>query len=165
MENMKQLFLTAASMVCATLVFVGCQTQGGGNSSGDENTQLTTNPDSLQSTNDSVSYVLGKNLYRNFERQGLDINKKLVAQALMDAINGQDTLIKQDRAKPLMQQFQKKMMEKRRQRMQQQRQQSPGGSQGQGSGGQSRKEQLKKRLKEKMEKQKQNSQGGSGSSQ
>ncbi len=162
---MKRSYLTAAAMVCAALVFAGCQSQGGGSSSSAQNTQLTTNPDSLRSKNDSVSYVLGKNMYRNFERQGLDINKKLVAQALMDAIEGQDTLIKQERAKPLMQQFQQKMMKKRKQRMQQQRQQKPGGSQGQGSGGQGRKEKLKKRLKKKMEEQKQKSENGSGSSQ
>lgn len=161
---MKRLCLKAATMICAALIFVGCQSQGGGSASSAQTTQLTTNPDSLQTTNDSVSYVLGKNMYRNFERRGLDINKKLVAKALMDAIKGQDTLITQEQAKPLMQQFQKKMMKKRRQRMQKQRQQKPGGSQGQGSGRQSRKEQLKKRLKKKMEQQKQKSQGGSGSS-
>jgi outer membrane murein-binding lipoprotein Lpp len=164
MENMKRLCLTAATMVCAALVFAGCQSQSGGGSSA-QTTQLTTNPDSLQSTNDSVSYVLGKNMHRNFERQGLAINKKLVAQALMDAIDGKDTLIKEERAKPLMQQFQQKMMKKRRQKMQEQRQQQRGGSQGQGSGGQNRKEQLKKRLKKKMEEQKQQSEDGGGSSQ
>ncbi len=160
---MKPLRLTVISLACAALIFTGCQSKSGGNSGG-SGMALTTNPDSLRTTRDSVSYVLGKNMHQNFQRQGIDINEKLVAQALMDAINGQDTLISEAEAKPIMRQFQQKMMKKRRQQMQKQRQQKgPGGQpNGQDSDGQSRKEQLKKRLKEKMEKQqqKQQSEGG-----
>lgn len=155
---MKRLSLTAISMVFTAFIFAGCQSQSGGSNTSSEN--LTTHPDSLQTTKDSVSYVLGKNMHRNFQRQGIDINEKLVALALMDAVNGKDTLISEAEAKPIMQQFQQKMMEKRRQQMQQQRQQQGGGPQGQGSGNQSRKEKLKQQLKEKMKKQKQNNQSG-----
>lgn len=140
--------------------FIGCQSQGSGNSGG--NQAMTTNPDSIQSNKDSVSYVLGKNMYQNFKRQGVDINEELVAKGLMDAVDGKDTIIAEERSRSLMREFQQRMMKKRREQMQQRQQQgnSPGGQQG-GQG--NRQEQMKKKLKKKLEEQRKNQSKDEGS--
>lgn len=107
---------------------------------------LANQADSIQNTKDSISYVLGKNMYKNFQKRGIEISEKLVARALLDAANGSDTLISQEEARPLMRQLQQQMMKQRQQKR-------PGGGQ-QGPGGK-RQQQLKKKLKEKMKKQQQ----------
>lgn len=157
---MKRLSLALSFITCSMVFFIGCQSQGSGNSDG--NQAMTTNPDSIQSNKDSVSYVLGKNMYQNFKRQGVDINEELVAKGLMDAVDGKDTIIAEERSRSLMREFQQRMMKKRREQMQQRQQQgnSPGGQQG-GQG--NRQEQMKKKLKKKLEEQRKNQSKDEGS--
>lgn len=154
--------LSAFSLTVLAFTVTGCQSSGnsGGNSSTSEDI-------SIESTTDSMSYVLGKNMHENFSQQGIEINEELVAKALKDAANERDTLIAEEKAKPLMQQFQQKVMQKRREQMQQRRQGQggQGGQSPQGGGGQGgqRQQQLKEKLKKKLEEQQQK-QSGDGSS-
>lgn len=150
--------LSAFSLTVLAFTFTGCQSSGnsGGNSSTSEDI-------SIESTTDSMSYVLGKNMHENFSQQGIEINEELVAKALKDAANERDTLIAEEKAKPLMQQFQQKVMQKRREQMRQRRK-GQGGQGGQSpQGGGQRQQQLKEKLKKKLEEQQQK-QSGDGSS-
>lgn len=157
---MKRLKFPLAGLALLGFLTTGCQSTDSSNGN-----NLTTSAKDIKTTTDSVSYVLGKNMYQNFKRQGIEVNEKLVAKALIDATNERDTLIAEEQAKPLMREFQQKMMKKRRERMQQQRQQQ-GGSNGQspGGSGQQKQQRLKEKLKEKMKKQRQQQQQGSDGS-
>ncbi len=136
------LFITCLALT--GIFFKSCQSSKSASSY-----NLSNQADSIQSTKDSISYVLGKNMYKNFQKRGIEISEKLVARALLDAANGSDTLIAEEQARPLMQQLQQQMMKQRQQQRPGGRQQGPGGS---------KQEQLKKKLKEKMKKKQQQQQ-------
>lgn len=76
--------------------------------------------DSMETQMDSISYVLGQNMYQNFQQNDIDVNGKLIAKGLLDAYNGNDSFFTQEQSQSLMTQFQQQMMEKQRQRQQQQ---------------------------------------------
>lgn len=60
----------------------------------------------LKSFNDSASYAIGRDIFRNWEQQQLGIDARIAGQALIDAANGQSRLNDQQ-AMPLLQRFQK----------------------------------------------------------
>ncbi len=60
----------------------------------------------LKSFNDSASYAIGRDIFRNWEQQQLGIDARIAGQALIDAANGQSRLNDQQ-AFPLLQRFQK----------------------------------------------------------
>lgn len=59
----------------------------------------------LKSFNDSASYAIGRDIFRNWEQQQLGIDARIAGQALIDAANGQSRLNDQQ-AYPLLQRFQ-----------------------------------------------------------
>lgn len=59
----------------------------------------------LKSFNDSASYAIGRDIFRNWEQQQLGIDARIAGQALIDAANGQSHLNDQQ-AYPLLQRFQ-----------------------------------------------------------
>lgn len=75
--------------------------------------------DSMETQMDSISYVLGQNMYQNFQQNDIDVNGKLIAKGLLDAYNGNDSFFSKERSQSLMNQFQQQMMEKQRQQQQQ----------------------------------------------
>lgn len=60
----------------------------------------------LKTFNDSASYAIGRDIFRNWEQQQLGIDARIAGQALIDAANGQSRLNDQQ-AFPLLQRFQK----------------------------------------------------------
>lgn len=60
----------------------------------------------LKTFNDSASYAIGRDIFRNWEQQQLGINARIAGQALIDAANAQSRLNDQQ-AFPLLQRFQK----------------------------------------------------------
>lgn len=60
----------------------------------------------LKTFNDSASYAIGRDIFRNWEQQQLGINARIAGQAMIDAANGQSRLNDQQ-AYPLLQRFQK----------------------------------------------------------
>lgn len=59
----------------------------------------------LKTFNDSASYAIGRDIFRNWEQQQLGIDARIAGQALIDAANGQSRLNDQQ-AFPLLQRFQ-----------------------------------------------------------
>lgn len=99
--------------------------------------ELQTALDSMNTQMDSISYVLGQNMYQNFQENDIDVNGKLIAKGLLDAYNGNDSFFTQEQSQSLMTQFQQQMMEKQRQRQQQQS----------GEGGQKQQQKAEENLK------------------
>jgi FKBP-type peptidyl-prolyl cis-trans isomerase len=60
----------------------------------------------LKTFNDSASYAIGRDIFRNWEQQQLGIDARIAGQALIDAANAQSRLNDQQ-AFPLLQRFQK----------------------------------------------------------
>lgn len=106
---------------------VSCQSSENAQESGD----ILSKADTFETSMDSVSYVLGTNVYQNFQRGNMGVNDTMVLKGLSDAIQGNDTILTDQEKKAVIQQFQKKMQkekdnqrggkqgrqEKRRQRM------------------------------------------------
>ncbi len=59
----------------------------------------------LKTFNDSASYAIGRDIFRNWEQQQLGIDARVAGQALIDAANGQSR-INDAQAYPLLQRFQ-----------------------------------------------------------
>ena len=59
----------------------------------------------LKTFNDSASYAIGRDIFRNWEQQQLGINARIAGQALIDAANTKSRLNDQE-AFPLLQRFQ-----------------------------------------------------------
>ncbi len=59
----------------------------------------------LKTFNDSASYAIGRDIFRNWEQQQLGINARIAGQALIDAANAKSRLNDQE-AFPLLQRFQ-----------------------------------------------------------
>lgn len=60
----------------------------------------------LKTFNDSASYAIGRDIFRNWEQQQLGIDARIAGQALIDAANAQSRLNDKE-AFPLLQRFQK----------------------------------------------------------
>lgn len=69
----------------------------------------------LKTFNDSASYAIGRDIFRNWEQQQLGIDARIAGQALIDAANGQSRLNDQQ-AYPLLQRFQREF-ERRQQEL------------------------------------------------
>jgi FKBP-type peptidyl-prolyl cis-trans isomerase FklB len=65
----------------------------------------------LKTTQDSVSYAIGQNLYMNLKDPNLDLNLDIISRSLKDASLGTPA-IAQDRVIQILTAFQKKMQEK-----------------------------------------------------
>ncbi len=72
-----------------------------------------TAPATPSTFNDSASYAIGRDVYMQWERQGLGIDGKIAGQAMIDYAEGH-SLIKDHQARPLLQRFQENF--ERRQR-------------------------------------------------
>lgn len=59
----------------------------------------------LKTFNDSASYAIGRDIFRNWEQQQLGIDARVAGQALIDAANGQSR-INDAQSYPLLQRFQ-----------------------------------------------------------
>ena len=59
----------------------------------------------MKTFNDSASYAIGRDIFRNWEQQQLGINARIAGQALIDAANAKSRLNDQE-AFPLLQRFQ-----------------------------------------------------------
>lgn len=59
----------------------------------------------LKTFNDSASYAIGRDIFRNWEQQQLGIDARIAGQAMIDAANAQSRLNDQQ-AYPLLQRFQ-----------------------------------------------------------
>ncbi len=73
----------------------------------------------LKTFNDSASYAIGRDIFRNWEQQQLGIDARIAGQALIDAANGQSRF-NDAQAFPLLQRFQQEY-ERRQQQLELQR--------------------------------------------
>jgi FKBP-type peptidyl-prolyl cis-trans isomerase FklB len=73
-----------------------------------------TDPVSLKTDTDKLSYSIGADLGKNFKRQGIEINAAVMAQGLNDSINtNAKLLMTEDQMKDVLTKFQKDIMAKR----------------------------------------------------
>lgn len=99
----------AGLTIIGMITMFSCQTSEESQQSGD----LLSQADSFETTADSVSYVLGTNVYQNFQRGQMGVNDTMVLRGLYDAISGNDTLLSDQEKKMVVQKFQKRMQAKR----------------------------------------------------
>lgn len=83
-----------------SLLLLSCQ----GNTQ--EKTTLTTHKD-------SVSYSIGLDIGKNFKRQNIDIDHKILSQAIGDILSGTQPALTEEQAQQVMTTFQQEMMAKR----------------------------------------------------
>lgn len=76
--------------------------------------------DKLVSEEDKLSYAIGSDIGKNFKRQGISINPKVLQQGMQDSIEGKPSAMTEQEMKETVQNFQKKMMMKRMADMQKQ---------------------------------------------
>ncbi len=107
------------------MAFTGCQSS----QQAQKDAGLLEKADTMHTTMDSVSYILGTNVHENFNRGGFGINDTMVLKGLRDAIASSDTLISEDRKKQIIRDFQKKMQKKQQQEQGQQGRQKQRGRQ------------------------------------
>lgn len=141
---MRAVIIIISCIALTGIMFKGCQSSKSVSSD-----NLANQADSIQSEKDSISYVLGKNMYQNFKQRDVEIDEKLMAKGLLDAAEGSDSLISDEQARPLMMKFQREMQQKMRKQRQ-------GGQQG--APQQNRKQRMKEKLKERMQKKQQQQQ-------
>lgn len=70
----------------------------------------------FQSFEDTVSYIMGIGIARNFETDSIDFNTKLLTQGINDYKNDKDTLFSDAEMQQLMQQFQLKITQEKKER-------------------------------------------------
>lgn len=63
----------------------------------------------LTSLKQQISYIIGRDLARNFAQQGLDLDIDVLAASLKDALSGKPSQLSQEQAQQAMQQFQQQM--------------------------------------------------------
>lgn len=76
--------------------------------------------DKLVSEEDKLSYAIGSDIGKNFKRQGISINPKVLQQGMQDSLEGKPSAMTEQEMKETVQNFQKKMMMKRMADMQKQ---------------------------------------------
>jgi len=69
--------------------------------------------DTFRTSMDSVSYILGTNVYQNFNQEDFGINDTMVLRGLSDAIQGHDTFISEPQKQQVMKAFQQRMQTER----------------------------------------------------
>src|SRR5580692_8810710 len=67
---------------------------------------------------DKVSYAIGMNIGTTLHRQSVDIDPKVVAQGLQDALSGGKTLLSEDEARATLTDLQNDMRKKQQEKMQ-----------------------------------------------
>lgn len=63
----------------------------------------------LTSLKQQISYIIGRDLARNFAQQGLDLDVDVLAQSLKDALGGKPSQLSPEQMQQAMQQFQQQM--------------------------------------------------------
>lgn len=66
----------------------------------------------LKTVTERGSYALGYNIGRNFQRQGIELEMKLVAKGMADALSKQKPLLSEDEIQTAMQEFQQELQAK-----------------------------------------------------
>lgn len=126
-------------LASGTLLMSGCQSS----KETQKDKPLVKKADTFQNSMDSVSYILGTNVYKNFQQGELGINDTFVLRGLRDAIQETDTVLSEEESRAIMQRFQQKMQAKRKQ------QKGNRGEQGRGENRrQARQEKAQQNLKE-----------------
>lgn len=67
----------------------------------------------LQTEKDKLSYSIGIDLGKNFQRQGIDVNPEVLAKGMQDGLTGSKQLLTDQQMKEVLTKFQKDLMEKR----------------------------------------------------
>lgn len=68
---------------------------------------------SLNSDIDKLSYSIGADLGRNFNKQGIEINPTVMEQGIQDGLKGSQLLLTDDQMKEVLNKFQRDLMAKR----------------------------------------------------
>lgn len=68
---------------------------------------------SLNSDVDKLSYSIGADLGRNFNKQGIEINPTVMEQGIQDGLKGSQLLLTDDQMKEVLNKFQRDLMAKR----------------------------------------------------
>lgn len=63
----------------------------------------------LTSLKDQISYIIGRDLARNFSQQGLDLDIDVLAGSLKEALSGQPSRLSQEQIQSAMQQLQEQL--------------------------------------------------------
>jgi len=66
----------------------------------------------LKTLQDKVSYGIGMNLGRDFKQQGVEIDPKILARGIQDALAGGETLLTEEQVREAFEAFQKELMAK-----------------------------------------------------
>ena len=69
----------------------------------------------LQSHQDSISYMIGRDIGRNMKTNGIEVTSELMAKGLKDGLNGIDSVMNDSVTEKLMAAFQAEMMAKQQQ--------------------------------------------------
>ena len=72
----------------------------------------------LPTQKDKVSYAIGMNIGTTLHRQSVDVDPKVVAQGLQDALSGGKTLLSEDEARATLTDLQNDMRKKQQEKMQ-----------------------------------------------
>ncbi len=72
----------------------------------------------LKTQKDKVSYAIGMNIGTTLHRQSVDVDPKVVAQGLQDALSGGKTLLSEDEARATLTDLQNDMRKKQQEKMQ-----------------------------------------------
>jgi FKBP-type peptidyl-prolyl cis-trans isomerase FklB len=63
----------------------------------------------LSSLKDQISYIIGRDLARNFAQQGLDLDVEVLAASMKEGLSGQPSRLTQEQMQAAMQQLQQQM--------------------------------------------------------
>ncbi|UOG77019.1 FKBP-type peptidyl-prolyl cis-trans isomerase [Hymenobacter tibetensis] len=63
----------------------------------------------LSSLKDQISYIIGRDLARNFAQQGLDLDVEVLAASMKEGLNGEPSRLTQEQMQAAMQQLQEQM--------------------------------------------------------
>lgn len=98
-NNMKKLFL----FIVPTLIVMSCNTG--------KNTTVSNDKPEFTNFRDSVSYVIGADIGKNFKNGGVDVNLDILMFGLIDGMAGVDSLFTPEETQTIIQRFQKEMQE------------------------------------------------------
>lgn len=96
---MKKLFL----LIVSALLIISCKTQ--------KETCCTNEKPEITTFRDSVSYVIGADIGKNFKTGGVDVDLDILMMGLADGMAGNDSLFTADQTQKIIQKFQKEMQE------------------------------------------------------
>lgn len=99
-------------IILAALLVVNISMFGQSKKKSKKNEQPVIVVDSLKTFNDSINYVFGLSMHKNFVSNNFEISPKAFIRGFNDAQNGVDTLFTEDELKAIMTTFQMQMQEK-----------------------------------------------------